>query len=413
VRSHAIDGKNFESAAGDLGQLARGSTRTGGRGGRVLAGGGAGAGGDPARVRGRADHAGAGVVLAASDQQPRADRLLAPRRRARDHDGEEIVLYDPRDESFTYLTDNDVQDWLPDINDAGEITWTHVVSPERRGEIVLWSEGRTRMLTDNNLDDLGSRINNLGHVTWQQLVGQPCTRAEVFFYDGMQVRQITNNGYSNQGPAINDNDDIAWTRYNFCVNPWEGEIMLYSAGRSLQLTTGGLQRQSCELNDRRVVIWDGQGDGGDSVERWEAGKTTIVTDEGGGAYPNINYAGVMLYSIFDDKRSTYHAFWRNRKRAWQLTHSEEWGFVRDINELAEAVYTLGYQVPEALYLLKRAGTPGDVDGDADLDLGDFARLQRCAGRPAGMNCEGCDQDLDDRITLRDARLLALRLTGPR
>jgi hypothetical protein len=131
-----------------------------------------------------------------------------------------------------------------------------------------------------------------------------------------------------------------------------------------------------------------------------------------GATPAINNTGIILYSIWEEERRTYHAVWHNTKRAFRLTDSGEWGLVHSINDLGEAVFSLGYQLPELLYLLKREATPGDTDDDTDVDLRDYSALLGCIGRPAGIDCTSYDLDLDDRVTAQDAQLLVLSMSGP-
>jgi hypothetical protein len=270
-----------------------------------------------------------------------------------------------------------------------------------------------RMLTDNDVNDASPEINNLGHIAWKRRSTAPCTGYHLLFYDGATTRTIAGDEFSNQGPSINDNDDIAWTRYNFCVNPWEGEIMLYSGGRTTQLTSGGLQRQGAALNDRRTVAWSlGYGGTPPGIEQWQSGKSSVVTPPAA-AGPYLNQTGIVLYSVWEEERRTYHAVWQDQKQAFRLTNSPEWAVASSINDLGEAVFELGYQLSEAVYAVRRQGTPGDTDGDGDLDLRDYARLQPCVGHPAGMGCTVYDLDLDDRVTRRDAGLQAMRLTGPR
>lgn len=82
-------------------------------------------------------------------------------------------------------------------------------------------------------------INNLGHVVWQRLGEFQCSEAdgELWCYDGSQARQLTKIGLSNQVPEINDQDQIVWTRFDFCASQWRSSVMLYAAGQITQLTS--------------------------------------------------------------------------------------------------------------------------------------------------------------------------------
>lgn len=59
---------------------------------------------------------------------------------------------------------------------------------------------------------------------------------------------------------------------------------------------------------------------------------------------------------------------------------------------------------------------GDADGDWDLDLSDFARMQQCFGgdgvTPGDYNCFRLDHDRDGDVDLEDAAALSAAMTGP-
>lgn len=61
-------------------------------------------------------------------------------------------------------------------------------------------------------------------------------------------------------------------------------------------------------------------------------------------------------------------------------------------------------------------TPGDCDGDTDVDLSDFLTFQTCytgpAGGPLGPECECVDFDEDDDVDLQDFFSFQVAYTGP-
>ena len=59
--------------------------------------------------------------------------------------------------------------------------------------------------------------------------------------------------------------------------------------------------------------------------------------------------------------------------------------------------------------------PGDLDGDGDVDLHDFAIFQGCFGGPGvevGQQCQLADLDSDGDVDLQDFALFVMNFTGP-
>lgn len=56
--------------------------------------------------------------------------------------------------------------------------------------------------------------------------------------------------------------------------------------------------------------------------------------------------------------------------------------------------------------------PGDLDGDGDADLADFAQVQICFGDGAGGGCEYADLDGDSDVALSDVKAWVAAVTGP-
>jgi hypothetical protein len=64
-----------------------------------------------------------------------------------------------------------------------------------------------KQLTDNDVIDGSPHINNLGQVVWSGFDGHDF---EIFLYDGVQTIQITNNDDEDLHPVINDNGQVVW-----------------------------------------------------------------------------------------------------------------------------------------------------------------------------------------------------------
>ncbi|MEK7710913.1 MAG: choice-of-anchor V domain-containing protein [Planctomycetota bacterium] len=56
--------------------------------------------------------------------------------------------------------------------------------------------------------------------------------------------------------------------------------------------------------------------------------------------------------------------------------------------------------------------PGDLDGDGDVDLADFANVQTCFGNGASGGCEYADLDGDSDVALIDLEAWVAAVTGP-
>ena len=201
----------------------------------------------------------------------------------------EIFLYD--NGKTTQITDDEIQDSHSDINDSGTIVWPHVDEVSGVKQILRHADGKTTVLAEEiDVFFNGVAMNILGHVIWNRNNDENCGHGrELLLFDGETIQQVTDNDFSNQQAQLNDNDDIAWTRYDFCPGMfvWTSDIMLRpSGGRTILLPSIiGTQHQFTALNNLGQVAWrSGIPDsGGDKmIHFWEDGVTTILTDWGTG-----------------------------------------------------------------------------------------------------------------------------------
>ncbi len=284
-------------------------------------------------------------------------------------DAIEIFLYD--NGQITRLTDDNVFDRTPDINDAGQIVWSRAVDGAGTPtQIVLWEDGDLRELTFSEQDDRSPRINNLGHVVWKRYMGDGCggQRMDIFLYDGEAIRRITTNGetddLANQSAKINDRDQIVWTEYNFCVYPWTSRIMLWENGETTQLNPPDHEwPQTVSMNNHGWVTWSYYG-----VWLWRDGAPTLLTDWG---TPNaINDRGeIAIGRSYDGDPVPSSEVWLYRNGQFhQITddpHDQGWENVwntaSDINELGEIVFNRArpwYYEAWIKCMKLRLGSPG-------------------------------------------------------
>ncbi len=262
----------------------------------------------------------------------------------------EIFLYDHG--RLVQLTDDDIIDFYPDINDDGTIVWSRRIGPQGPYgpalEVVLWRDGKLTQLTDDEFDNESVRINNLGHVVWQKWIGGGCADSNnvICLWDGTTTIQISDADWSHQMPALNDHDEIVWTRYDWCQSPWTSDIMLYSEGVTTRLTDGQFEPQGAELNDRGQVVWDYNDDEGqeDAIQIWQDGQTTTLTDWG--IAPHLNDLGDVLLTRWYEDTQRYEVWLYRRGFFYQLTDDLFWNFDGDINNRGEAIWGACPEFPQ-------------------------------------------------------------------
>ena len=269
---------------------------------------------------------------------------------------QEIFLYD--NGRLIRITDDNIQDAVPDINDDGTIVWSRGIGPinpstgEPTVEIVMWENGQLTRLTDNSVQDIGPAINNLGHVVWD--IDHPVRACggylkDIFMYDGTQVVQITHDALThfveNQSPEINDLDQIVWTRYDFCNPPpphnFASKIMMYSGGKTTELTSGQLVPQGPDINNVGQVAWNFRdpATGEDIIELWESGFTTTVAEDA--INPAINDRGEIAFQRSDNVTRVWNAWLYRFGRSYQLTDDARDDNVPDINNRGEVTWSSG------------------------------------------------------------------------
>lgn len=289
----------------------------------------------------------------------------------------EIFLYD--NGKLIRLTNDDLRDRLPAINDQGVITWARSMGPMGRfgptAEIVVWEDGELTRLTDNAVEDTSPKINNLGHVVWLRFMGPGCrgVTMDLFFFDGEEIRRLTTDGeqlgLANQVTAINDHDQIVWTKYDFCQDPWESMIMLLSDGESTRLSTEEmLEPQSPDINNKGQIAWDysDRENGRNPIVIWENGRAQILTD---GLSARLNESLHVAFNLWDLETDAWQQYLYRDGRRWQLTNDPFWNRANSINDAGEIVWRSGDTGTSDIRYMRRFAS-GDLDCDGSLDLMD-------------------------------------------
>jgi hypothetical protein len=344
-------------------------------------------------------------------------------------DTEEIFMWDGA--AVRRITNDNVRDAFPDINDNGTIVWSRAKRPGEPDnlDIVRWQNGELTHVTDDEVRDSAATINNLDHVAWYQTIGAGCSGfANVFVYDGETIQQITDSGRGllDQGVQINDFDELAWTRYDFCQNPWMGTIMLYSGGMMREVSDGMGQDQVATINNQREVAWGWGPPDRDGIAIWHDGVTKDVT--AWGDHPAINLRSDLVFQRWhEDIRATKQ--WIHKCGGFLRITADalpEW--VASINDCPEAAWNRGPFPNTDVFVMRTI--PGDTDHDGTVDLSDLKGFHRCLTGPRSLelSCGGrsSDVDADGDVDLRDYAIFGARtdnhvdyetllgcMTGPR
>ena len=114
----------------------------------------------------------------------------------------EIMLYDRGE--LIQLTDDDVKDVFPKLNNKGEIVWMRDVDGDGKDDIVKWHDGDLCVVSAFAFHEGGPDINDAGWVVWSGYINHDGVTDQLFLFDGTETFQLTDNGLSNQMPRINE-----------------------------------------------------------------------------------------------------------------------------------------------------------------------------------------------------------------
>lgn len=285
----------------------------------------------------------------------------------------EIFLYDSRSDQTTRITNDNVRDAFPDINSDGVLTWTRFIGPDGEfgptGEIMIRDpDGTVTRLTDNAVEDRSPRINGTNHVAWKRYMGPGCGGAtmDILFFDGSTTEAITTNGVTddviNQAVNLNALDQIVWTEYDFCVNPWESRVLLYSDGMITQLSSPEMfAPQAADINGHGQVTWKYHdlNTNEHRIVMWESGETRFVTL---GRGPLLNDLGQVAFSRWHNDVQAWQGWLYRDGRDWRLTDDAVWNLPWDINRLGEVVWRADAIGASDIHYLRRFSL-GDLNCD--------------------------------------------------
>jgi len=330
-------------------------------------------------------------------------------------DTTEVFLYD--NGILTQITENYVSDAAPDISATGTMVWMVGYDGSNAKDILIFEAGELRAIGPGTFP----RINNLGHIVFTRIHRKGCRNVDgdIYFYDGDTVRRISDGFLSNQSPEVNDRDEIVWTRYNFCENPWVSDIMFYSDGNTRQVTARQIEPQEPGINDVSQLVWGGPG----GIEVWENGVTRLITNWGRNGTLN-NHGDVFFLRWHDDNQTWQTWLYLNTGQFLQLTDDPFWNMDGEISDSREIVWrSLDLNSGRYGVLLLRRIRTGEADFDGDVDLIDYAQFAACLTGPEWVerthpgpqeslcDCRFLDIDHDGDVDLPDFALFQNAFTG--
>jgi len=332
-----------------------------------------------------------------------------------DYEDKEIFHFD--NGALLRVTHNTLADRAAEINRAGAIVWGRTTHGPDDDQIILWHEGRERLLDAVPPGDMSidADINDLGWVVWARGLQNGCV-GEVMLWDGKGTRRVSErNERWDLAPGLNGLGDVTWTRLNACVNPWQSEIRVFSEGRRTTLPSAFTQLYGPSINNHRQVAWSA----GRGTELWQDGQTRVLTPLG--RHPRMNNHGdIQFWRPHDD----IHV-----NQAWLYRAADERFFrlvddplayhdAGDINDWGEVVWGWNFGPPgraNGIMLMRRIRT-GDAQFDGVIDARDYDAFAACMTGPGRVDrlcdCRFLDIDYDGDVDLSDFARFQNAYQGP-
>jgi hypothetical protein len=288
------------------------------------------------------------------------------------HNTDEIMLY--KDGVLAQITDDDIHDSFPVISEDGTIVWSRGVGPEGPYgplyEIARLKDGVLDYLTDDAYSNESPRVNATGHVVWSKWKFNGCGDANytVCLFDGTDVVELTDGTSSEQAHGMNDDDQIVWTNYDFCDDPWTSDITFWDGEKAHQRTDRELQQQTPDINNSCLIAWEYY----DRERRehilviWDQGE---LREFGPGSVPKLNNHGDVFFWRWDGDLENWQTWAYLRGELYRLVNEPIFNANGGINDRTDMVWMHkepGYDI----VMLKRLPF-GDMNCDKLVDFDDI------------------------------------------
>lgn len=293
---------------------------------------------------------------------------------------------------ITRLTDDNVRDCYPDINDDGVIVWSRGMGAGNTLEIMRLENGVVTRLTEDGFDDWAPRINASGMMTWYKWTRGGCQNSDsdIYISRGNGPELLYGGDRSNSEARINDLGDVVWTRHDFCGSPelfvWEADIMLFSGGSIQPLTNGQAQPQRCDINNDGLVGWyyNAPPDLLDAIQLWQHGTTATLTDWGSGLY--LGNSGSVLFERWHEAERVWQSWLYREEQFYRLVDAPFWSWVADINDADECVVFYGTPFWTDIAFIRQRQR-GDLNCDGRVDNFDIDPFVQALADPDGYEAD--------------------------
>ena len=135
-----------------------------------------------------------------------------------------------------------------DLNDNGCLVWQAYDGHDN--EIFYYDGIKIKQITDNNVNDYSPEINELNEIVWSRQDGND---TEIYLYKNNKITPLTNNTREDQHPYFADNGEIVWQ--GFDGNDYE--IYHYRANKVNKVTDNNYDDIFPQINRDGLIVWEG------------------------------------------------------------------------------------------------------------------------------------------------------------
>lgn len=154
------------------------------------------------------------------------------------------------DFTVTRVTDNNYDDFRPQLNNRGQLVWMADVGRDDY-EILFYNQGATKQVTNNNIKDAFPCLNDAGLIAW---LGGNRSETMYLFKNGVKTK-ISADESSKGTPAIGNTGKAVWENavgFNY------DQILQYSTSGLTQMyyEPSGLGFWNVQINGRDQIAWE-------------------------------------------------------------------------------------------------------------------------------------------------------------